>query len=88
MAQVTMTLTAETDLTLDAIDDMVRIHQALARRHGDRFRQLEHRIETLLDDHGLGEFEMIDIGEGNLVMTVPTRIANILTDARALGVAH
>lgn len=39
------------------------------------------------DDHGLGEFEIIDIADGYLVMTVPTRIANILTDARALGVA-
>ena len=87
MAQVTLTLIAETDLTLDAIDDMARIHQALARRHGDRFRQLERRIETLLDDHGLGEFEMIDLGEGHMVMTVPSRIANILTDAAAMGVA-
>ena len=86
MAQVTMVLTAETDLTLDAIDEMARIHQALARRHGDWFRQLERRIETLLDDHGLGEFEMIDIGEGHMVMTVPSRIANILTDADALGI--
>lgn len=82
-----MSLRVETDLILDAIDQMARIHEALIHRHGHRFRELERRIETLLDDRGLGEFAMIDIGEGHMVMTVPSCIANILMDAKSLGVA-
>ncbi len=84
MAQITMVLIAETELAHDAIADVSRIHHALASRHGDRFRKLERRIDALTDD--IGDCDLISIGDGRMVMTVPSRIAAVLAEAKALGV--
>lgn len=86
MTQVVTSLTIETDLIGDAIDRMVDIHAALARRHGDAFRTLERRIETVVETGVLGDFRIHAIGDGHMVAGVPQVLAGIIQEAAALGV--
>lgn len=85
MAGLTVDVVFETDLIGDAVAEVLHIHEALGRRHGDRFRQLERRIEALADGE-IGTLGMIDLEPCRFVVTPPASLSSIIADARALGV--
>lgn len=88
MARLSFTLTAELDLQRDAINDLMRVREALPRRHGDRFRALERRIEALEDREwsaaDVGRCH--DLGEGILLFEPPPIVVELVAEARRLGV--
>jgi len=86
MAQTSIAFIFETDRIADAADTCLRIHEALARRHGQRFRDLERRLEALPDLDDWGEIELASIEWGRFVMTVPPVLTAIIQEARDLGV--
>lgn len=86
MAVVALTITAEFDLLYDAVDTVERAHRALATRHGAAFRDLERKIEALMEAPDWGEVPMADLEPGRVVFFVPEKLAELITDARALGV--
>lgn len=86
MARTSIAFTFETDLIQDAVDTCLRIHDALAKRHGQRFRDLERRMEALVDLDDWGEIEFARIEWGRFVMTVPPALSAIIQEARDLGV--
>jgi len=87
MAQLITTLTAETELIHDAIDDLQRIMRALIKCHGYDFRALERRIEALMEGEvEWGEPRSHWIGGGRIVFEPFPVMKEIIRDARALGV--
>lgn len=85
MATGTLGLTIEAEPVYDAVDLLGRAHQALARRHGERFRALEREIEALADaELGLGDPH--DLGDGHFIFAAPARLTALIAKARALGV--
>lgn len=87
MAALTITLEAETDLIQDAIGDIQWIFSLLARRHGEQFRELERRIERLME----GQLEMSPpraepLGDCRWIFLPPPELTAIIRDAKALGV--
>ncbi len=80
------TLTGELDLVLDAVRDVQRIHALLTKRHGDAFRALERRIDALSEMADWGEWGQADLEPGRFVLFVPAALAQIIADARSLGV--
>lgn len=92
MARVCTTIAAEMDALHDAVRLLCDVHAALARRHGDRFRALERRIESLMDNFPLSDADLhfLDSEEGGAMLftfTVPTALRDLLDEARRLGVA-
>lgn len=85
MASVVATIRFEVDLIRDGIDTLCRIHTCLASRHGERFRDLERRIEA--EFHGpcsrMGEQRL---EPGLMVLTPPPAWAVLIADARSMGV--
>ena len=71
---------------MDALDLVVSIHRALARRHGDQFRALERRIETIIETGDLGTTEHHDLGDGQFELSAPSKLTALIREARALGV--
>lgn len=87
MARLVLTLTAETELISDAVADVDRIFRALAKFHGDAFRELECRIDRLVDvEEPMSPPTAHWIGQGHVVFEPPSEIKAIIRDARALGV--
>lgn len=87
MARLLLTLTVETDLVLDAIADIERIFCALAKRHGQRFRDLERRIERLMDlDANWGVPQSHSIGDGRFIFEPHPELKGIIREAREIGV--
>lgn len=87
MAQLIVTLTAETDLISDAVADLERIFRALSKCHGQQYRALEKRIERLGEDETvLSEPRTHWIGEGHIVFEPWPEVKAIIRDARGLGV--
>lgn len=87
MAQLVVSLTAEMELIHDAIADVERIFRALATCHGQQYRDLEKRIECLLE----GETKVSDpvthyIGGGRIVVEPFPEFKSIVRDAREMGV--
>lgn len=85
MAQVIAVIGFETDLIGDAIDTLCRIHVCLTRRHGERFRDLERRIEAEMDGP-VDSIGMEQLEQGVMVMTPPTAWAALIAEARSMGV--
>lgn len=87
MASVVMTLTLEPELIEDSVRDLEVIFRNLASRHGDCFRALERRIESLMeDDTDLGVPETHWLGGGLVLMEPFPAVKAIIADARELGV--
>ena len=84
MAQLRMTLTAETSFIQDAIVTVSRVHDALSRRHGQRFRALDRRIEAIAE--GFTVPEPVHLGDCIFCFPAPPEFVAIIAEARALGV--
>ncbi|MAB00121.1 MAG: hypothetical protein CMN87_12185 [Stappia sp.] len=84
MARMIHTITVEGEMLRDAIDDLVRAHAALARRHGSAFRDLERRIEAIAEC-GTALLELHKVG-GRLVAAPSGELTAVLVEARRLGV--
>jgi hypothetical protein len=84
MARTTLTLTVEMELINDACQDMDLIADALPKKHGAKYRDLDRRM---MDLEG-GNLTPVphDLGEGRIVLAPPVQIAAIIRDARSLGV--
>lgn len=75
------------ELVRDCLDDLMRIHEALTYRHGERFRDLERRVEGVTEDMGTTEsYGWPEIEPGRMVMTPPPRWVALVDEARAMGV--
>jgi len=86
VAEIFLHLEIETDLLDDAIAELVRIHQALAYRHGDAFRALDRRIEEIAEG-GLPEAPMLEsLGGGRFVAIPPAALLALIAEAVILGV--
>lgn len=83
MAQVCLTLTLETEAVHDALAELAVLREALIKRHGARFRALEHRIEMLADADP--DVRLHDLGGGRFACTSLT-LTGLLQDGRELGV--
>lgn len=86
MAQTLLSISCETDLVLDCIADLQRVLEALVTRHGDRFRDLERRIERLNADDFSNDRDFPEIEPGRMVMVPPPRWVALVDEARAMGV--
>lgn len=87
MATLHLTITAEWGGAVDAMRTLQRVHEALAKRHGDAFRALDRRIDALLEDGALLLHpEVIDLGDGHWSMRASDEAISILVEARRLGV--
>lgn len=84
MAQVIHTITVETEILQDAIEDLKRVHAALAMCHGPDSRGLDRRIEATTEC-GRDLFELHKVG-GRLVAAPSGELAAVLVEARRLGV--
>lgn len=88
MAKVNANLLFEMDAMGDAIAELSAVFQSLATCHGRVYRDLERRIEALVEgENGIGEPEFHKLGGGRFVVTPGGELKEILRDARALGVA-
>lgn len=85
MATATLRFTYEFDAVLDAIADMQRVVRALVKCHGQKYRDLERRIDGLL-----ARIPTLKAGwrlvDTHWIMTPPAEVTEILRDARRLGV--
>lgn len=86
MARQTLTISMETEAVRDAIEALAGVIERLARRHGERFRALDRRIDAFLDapddpvaHEAAGEDGLL------LIFGAPPKLAAILRDARAMG---
>jgi hypothetical protein len=79
MAQMISTITVETEILQDAVQESQRVHGALARCHGREFRDLERRLEAV------AEFKLHKVG-GRLVAAPSGELTAVLVEARRLGV--
>lgn len=85
-ALVSFALIAEFELLHDAVDTLQRIHELLAKRHGEAFRALERRIEALADAPSWGDVGHADLEPGRVVLFASPMLTQIIADARDLGV--
>jgi hypothetical protein len=85
LAAAPLTLTVESELIYDALDTLARIHAALARRHGDKFRALERDIERLADER-LTLRDPHPLGDGWFIFEPPAQFTSMIDRANALGV--
>lgn len=87
MANLTVTLRVEPELLQDAFEDVIRIFEALARRHGPDYRALERRIEDIIEERvQISIPQPHDLGGAHYILLPPPEIAAIIRDARVLGV--
>lgn len=80
------TLTVGFSAAMDALDLVIAAHRALASRHGDQFRALERRIETIIETGDMGTTEHHNLGDGQFELSAPSKLTELIRDARALGV--
>lgn len=86
MARITLSLTLDSAIAVDAVGELQAIVQALASRHGQPFRDLDRRIERFLDTGpGPADVDVQDLGEGQFVAFASGELAAILKAARQLG---
>lgn len=78
-----MKLSLETDLVADAARDLLAVHAAIGKRHGDQFRALDRRLMALPIDAGKPGLHALE--PGLLVATPPQEWLDILAEARRLG---
>lgn len=83
MARLISRLVLETEPIQDAIQEIMLASEALPRRHGVRFRDLERRIAGL--DTSDITTELHDLGDGRFTCTSRV-LTDLICDARALGV--
>lgn len=87
MAKLVTMLRLETDLIDDAINSLMRIREALPRRHGDAFRALERRLEALpARELEAGLRSLPDSEAISFIATPPQEWLDILAEAKRLGV--
>lgn len=87
MASLHPSITFETDLIWDALATAVVITERLRTRHGDRFRQLERRIEAFAFGPGAwAPGDHFEIEGGHYILAAPSEIMAIIAEARRLGV--
>lgn len=87
MARTVCALTAEVDLIHDAIADIERITRALVKCHGQPYRELERRIERLMDcEIAWGEPKMHWIGDATFIIEPWPEVKAIIREARELEV--
>lgn len=82
----TVAVSVNFSASLDALDLVIAAHKALTMRHGDEFRALERRIEATIESGDLGKIEHHDLGEGQFELSAPSKLTELIRDARALGV--
>lgn len=89
MARVVMSLSVETDATSDVAGDLAFIFGALATRHGDEFRALQRRIETLLEE-GLPEgcVSLRRLDDATLIAVPDGELKAIIIEARRLSIIN
>ena len=80
-----VSLRLETDLIQDAVDDLSRIHEALAYKHGERYRDYERRLEALMKTE-VSTAEFKPIGPGWLVAIPPVEFTKMIAEAQNLGI--
>lgn len=85
MAQIELTFQIEMEYTRDAIAELAIIHERLTRRHGAPFRDLDRRIEAIVEG-GFSAPEIHYLGAGIICVVVPVEIEAVIRDARILGV--
>lgn len=87
MARIVMGITADTDAVYDAISEMREAFELLAKCHGQAYRDLEARMERFVDDVDVNlrdlSFSMVD---GCIIVGAPPAMADMLREARRLGV--
>ena len=79
----------ETELIADAAAELVRAMRALSNRHGDQFRQIERRIEAVIDDPNSivgGRIETVTLEPGREIILPAPDLRALLNDIRELGV--
>lgn len=87
MACCDFTVSVESDPVQDLLVDWERIVTALARRHGDTFRDLDRRMSAIAEgETTVSAPEVHDLGEAFLIVTPPREMTAIVADARRLGV--
>lgn len=89
MATTRIAVQWETEAVIDAFGEMHRVVRALAKCHGQRFRDLDRRIDDLLESVADGTKKYV-LGckwlGTHCVFTPPAEVTAILRDARRLGV--
>lgn len=87
MAQTRIVCRFETDLVHDAVDTLLRVHQALTHRHGERFRSLERRVEEVFEQDARGSsIGVASLDGGVVLLTPPLAWRALITEARTMGV--
>jgi hypothetical protein len=74
------------EAVMDAVNLVIAAHEALTKRHGDRYRTLERRIETIIESGDFGAIEHHDLGDGHIELSAPPNLTELIRDARAFGV--
>lgn len=81
-------ITIESDVVVDAINELLLVHERLARRHGDTFRALDREIDRLID-MGAGALvadTRLD-GDASRILLIPSPpVTAVLKRARELSV--
>ncbi len=85
MAVIVEVLRLEDDLVVDACNELKAITSALPKRHGDRFRVLERRLQALSQNIGEPSLERL-IDSLIFVVVPPPEWMAIIREARELGV--
>lgn len=86
MATEILSITVETEMLNDAIDELREIHTRLARRHGEQFRALDRMIEECLAKDMSSFFRVHWIEKTLGVLAPAGELARILRKARELKV--
>lgn len=85
MASLIMTVTAEMEEVHDAIALLQEIHTALAKRHGQDFRNLDRAIERFIENPQ-DCVEAHWLGGGKILAAPKGPFTDIFREARRLGV--
>lgn len=83
MAQVIAALRLETDAIQDVLLELIAIREALFSRHGDRFRDMQRRIEALADLK-TDDIVLHNLAPGHYYASAPSAFTSLLADARAV----
>jgi len=87
MARTQLSFSVETDGMLDAIADLERVSEALPRRHGAAFRDLDRRLCAIFEgDIAITPPDVRYLGDGIFVAVLPIELSALLATARRIGV--
>lgn len=84
MAKVDLSLIFELEPLHDAIGELGRLHRALARCHGERYRDMEDKIERMTEKFPSPISHVLN--DGRYILQAPEEVASILRQARQWGV--